>query len=141
MGEQLSLKPARPDESEVMTMFAEVRTFSWPDLVSDAVEPALPTLLEMFVTSPGRTEMLRYEIAVTTVEELAARLESQPCIAGHGQVIIRKFDRKVVESHLRSAVARVSANSWPELDLALQRLGRSELDMDPNYWSPDPWSD
>jgi hypothetical protein len=83
--------------------------------------------------------VLRYEVAVTTIEELTQRMNSQPCIAGHGQVVVAEFDRHSIESFLRSAVAQVSAESWEELDIALGRFGRSEINMTDAYWSPDPW--
>lgn len=120
-------------------MFAEVKQFQWTDLEEDGAAPDFPTLLEMYVTSPGHSAVLRYEIAVTTVEELTRRLRFQPCVAGHGQVIVATFDRQHVESFLRSAVARVSADSWEELEYALGRFGRSEFNMTDSYWSPDPW--
>ncbi|MCU1553209.1 MAG: hypothetical protein JWM13_695, partial [Arthrobacter sp.] len=88
-------------------MLAEVKQFQWTDIEDDVVVPDFPTLLEMFVTSPGHAAVLRYEVAVTTIEELTLRTDSQPCIAGHGQVIVAEFDRHVIESFLRSAVAQV----------------------------------
>jgi Immunity protein 8 len=120
-------------------MFAEVKQFQWTDVGDDTAVPDFPTLLEMYVTSPGHAAVLRYEVAVTTIEELTQRMRFQPCIAGHGQVIVAKFDRHSIESFLRAAVAQVSAESWEELDLALGRLGRSELNMTDAYWLPDPW--
>ncbi|MEV8147381.1 Imm8 family immunity protein [Arthrobacter sp. NPDC080073] len=91
------------------------------------------------MASPGRAAFLRYEVAVTTIEELTLRMNFQPCIAGYGQVVVAKFDRRNIESFLRSAVAQVSAESWGELDLALGCFGRSEFTMSDTYWSPDPW--
>ena len=122
-----------------MGMFAEVKQFQWTDIEDDTATPDFPTLLEMYVTSPGQTVVMRYEIAVTTIEELAQRMNFQPCIAGHGQVVVAKFDRHSIDSFLRSAVAQVSAESWEELDLALGRFGRSKFNMTNAYWSPDPW--
>ncbi|MFE5840007.1 Imm8 family immunity protein [Arthrobacter sp. NPDC056493] len=101
--------------------------------------PDFPTLLAMYVSSRGQAAVLRYEVAVTTIDELTLRMNFQPCVAGHGQVIVAKFDRRNIESFLRSAVAQVSAESWGELDLALERFGRSEFSMSDTYWSPDPW--
>ena len=95
----------------------------------------------MYVASPGRPTVLRYEVAVTTIEELTLRMNFHPCMAGHGQVIVAEFDRGNIESFLRSAVAQVSAETWGELDLALSRFGRSEFEftVTETYWSPDPW--
>jgi hypothetical protein len=120
-------------------MFAEVKQFQWTDIAEDTAAPDFPTLLEMYLTSPGHSAVLRYEIAVTTIEELTRRLEFHPCIAGYGQVIVAKFDRQSIESFLRSAVAQVSAESWEELEYAIGRFGRSEFNMTHSYWSPDPW--
>ncbi|RAM35645.1 Imm8 family immunity protein [Arthrobacter globiformis] len=120
-------------------MFAEVKHFQWTDVEDDTTAPDFPTLLEMYVTSPGHCAVLRYEVAVTTIEELTRRLNSHPCIAGHGQVVVARFDRQSVESFLRSAVAQVSADSWEELEHSLGRFGRSEFNMTGAYWSPDPW--
>lgn len=122
-------------------MFAEVKLFQWTDIEDDTVVPDFPTLLEMYVTSPGQATVLRYEVAVTTIEELTLRIDSQHRIAGHGQVIVAGFDSRAIESFLRSSVAQVSAESWEELDLALGRFGRSEFNMTDAYWSPDPWGD
>ena len=55
-------------------MFAEVKQFQWTDIEDDTATPDFPTLLEMYVTSPGQTPVLRYEIAVTTIEELTQRI-------------------------------------------------------------------
>ena len=96
-------------------MFAEVKQFQWTDIEDGTATPDFPTLLEMHVTSPGQTAVLRYEIAVTTTEELTQRMNFQPCIAGHGQVVVADFDRHSIESFLRSAVAQVSADSWRNL--------------------------
>jgi hypothetical protein len=122
-------------------MFAEVRQFRWLDIEDDTVVPDFPTLLVMYVASPGRPTVLRYEVAVTTIEELTVRMNFHPCMAGHGQVIVAKFDRRNIESFLRSAVAQVSAETWGELDLALTRFGRSEFEftVTDTYWAPDPW--
>ncbi|MDQ0619196.1 hypothetical protein QFZ33_003220 [Arthrobacter globiformis] len=66
-------------------MFAEVKQFQWTDVEDDTVVPNFPTLLEMYVTSPGHIAVLRFEVAVTTIEELTQRLNFQSCISGHGQ--------------------------------------------------------
>lgn len=118
---------------------AFVQRFWWPDLGRDEGHTELPTLLEMYVTAKGRDEILRYEVAVTTIEELSQRFERETCISGHGQIIVRVFDIALVESFLRRAIAGVSADSWGELEAALGRFGRSEFDMVPGYWVPDPW--
>ncbi|MBT2550099.1 Imm8 family immunity protein [Arthrobacter sp. ISL-65] len=120
-------------------MFAEVKHFQWTDVVDDNVAPDFPTLLEMHVTSPGYAAVLRFEVAVTTIEELTQRLNFQSCISGHGQVVVAEFDRHRIESFLRSAVGQVSAETWEELEIALGRFGRSEFNMAGAYWSPDPW--
>lgn len=125
----------------IQGMFAEVKQFKWLDIEDDTVVPDFPTLLAMYVTSPGRPSVLRYEVAVTTIEELTLRMKCHPCIAGHGQVIVAEFDRRNIESFLRSAVAQVSAETWGELDLALARFGKSEFEftITDTYWVPDPW--
>lgn len=120
-------------------MFAEVKQFQWADVEDDTVAPEFPTLLEMYVTSPGQAGVIRYEVAVTTIEELSQRMKSQPYIAGHGQVVVASFDRRGIESFLRSSIAQISAESREDLDAALGRFGRSEFAMIDTYWSPNPW--
>lgn len=78
-------------------MFAEVKQFQWTDVEDDTVVP-VPHLLEMFVTTPGQAGLTRHEVAVTTMEELSQRMKSQPYIAGHGQVVVARFDRRGIES-------------------------------------------
>ena len=95
----------------------------------------------MYVSAEGRDEVVRYEVAVTTIEELSQRFTRSSCISGHGQIILRSFDTTAVESFLRTAVADTSADSWVELEAAISRFGRSEFDMSSDYWAPDPWQE
>lgn len=120
-------------------MFAEVKQFQWTDVEDDTDAPELPTLLEMYVVSPGQAGVTRYEVAVTTIEELSQRMRNQPYVAGHGQVVVAEFDRRGIESFLRSSIAQISADSWEGLDAAISRFGRSEFAMTDTYWSPNPW--
>lgn len=120
-------------------MFAEVKQFQWTDLENDSVAPEFPTLLEMYVGAPGQAGITRYEVAVTTIEELSQRMENQPYVAGHGQVVVVEFDRRGIESFLRSSIAQISADSWEDLDAAIGRFGRSEFAMTDTYWSRNFW--
>ena len=121
-------------------MKASIENFHWPD-VNKKKETFFPTLMEVYVSISHPKQIIRYEIAVTTIVEMSARMKKDKIASGHGQIVVETFDTRQVEKFIKNEVGKLSGESFREVDLMLRRFGRCELDENLDYWSPSPWED